>query len=269
MEEKEIEKTKRVNPFLEQYKTPHETVPFDKIKLEDYEEAFLEGIRRDDEQIEKTINNPAEPTFDNTIINVDDDKDGYYDLLSRVSTVFFNLLSAETNDEMDALAQKMQPILTKHANDVRLNKKLFERIKAVHDNHRELPVEVDSLKATMQDPTINHYKVIGLAGDWATTSELGDFNVEFVVPSKAKDLLAAMFGNDAVSDLTKVTLKTGDTDLDATTGFTGVALEPKKFKIQGTIAIVDDNNALYRQIRFSFRRHIPTYYQIPQDLSMD
>ena len=104
----------------------------------------------------------------------------------------------------------------------------------------ELPVEVDSLKATMQDPTINHYKVIGLAGDWATTSELGDFNVEFVVPSKAKDLLAAMFGNDAVSDLTKVTLKTGDTDLDATTGFTGVALEPKKFKIQCTIAIVDD-----------------------------
>lgn len=104
----------------------------------------------------------------------------------------------------------------------------------------ELPVEVDSLKATMQDPTINHYKVIGLTGDWATTSELGDFNVEFVVPSKAKDLLAAMFGNDAVSDLTKVTLKTGDTDLDATTGFTGVALEPKKFKIQGTIAIVDD-----------------------------
>lgn len=104
----------------------------------------------------------------------------------------------------------------------------------------ELPVEVDSLKATMEDPTINHYKVIGLAGDWATTSELGDFNVEFVVPSKAKDLLAAMFGNDAVSEFTKVTLKTGDTELDATTGFTGVALELKKFKIQGTIAIVDD-----------------------------
>lgn len=104
----------------------------------------------------------------------------------------------------------------------------------------ELPVEVDTLKATMEDPTINHYKVIGLTGDWATTSELGDFNVGFVVPSKAKDLLAAMFGNDAVSDLTKVTLKTGDTDLDAATGFTGVALEPKKFKIQGTIAIVDD-----------------------------
>ena len=104
----------------------------------------------------------------------------------------------------------------------------------------ELPVEVDSLKATMDDPTVNHYKVIGLAGDWATTSELGDFNVEFVVPSKAKDLLIAMFGSDAVGDITKVTLKTGDTDLDATTGFTGTALELKKFKIQGTIIIVDE-----------------------------
>lgn len=107
----------------------------------------------------------------------------------------------------------------------------------------ELPVEVDSLKATMEDPTVNHYKVMGLAGDWATTSELGDFSVEFVVPSKAKDLLASMFGSDAVGDLTKLTLKTGDTDLDATTGFTGTALELKKFKIQGTIIIIDETKA--------------------------
>ena len=105
----------------------------------------------------------------------------------------------------------------------------------------ELPVTVDTLKATMDDPTINHYKVIGLAGDWATTSELGDFNVEFVVPSKAKDLLKVMFGEDAVTDLTKVTLKgTGDTTLDNTNGFAGVAVEPKKFKIKGTIVIVDE-----------------------------
>lgn len=140
MNEERIEE-QRKNPFFEQYNTPHDTVPFEKIRLEDFEEAFMEGIRRDDEQIEKTINNPDKPTFDNTIINVDEDKDGYYDLLSRVSTVFFNLLSAETNDEMDALAQKLQPILTKHANDVRLNKRLFERIKAVHMHHRKLTPE--------------------------------------------------------------------------------------------------------------------------------
>ena len=128
------------NPFLEPYNTPHDTVPFDRIRLEDYEEAFMEGIRRDNEQIEKTINNPEKPTFDNTIINTEEDE-GYYDLLSRVSTVFFNLLSAETNDEMDALAQKIQPILTQHANDVRLNPRLFERIRQVHLHHRELTPE--------------------------------------------------------------------------------------------------------------------------------
>ena len=132
--------SENINPFFEPYGTPHDTVPFDRIKLEHYEEAFMEGIRRDNEQIEKTINNPEKPTFDNTIINTEEDE-GYYDLLSRVSTVFFNLLSAETNDEMDALAQKMQPILTQHANDIRLNPKLFERIRYVHQHHRKLTPE--------------------------------------------------------------------------------------------------------------------------------
>ena len=136
-----VHSEKRINPFFESYNTPHDTVPFDRIRLEDFEEAFMEGIRRDNEQIEKTINNPAKPTFNNTIINIDDDTEGYYDLLDRVSTVFFNLLSAETNDEMDALAQKMQPILTQHANDVRLNEKLFERVKYVHRYHGLLSKE--------------------------------------------------------------------------------------------------------------------------------
>ncbi len=133
------------NPFLVPYNTPHDTVPFDRIRLEDYEEAFMEGIRRDNEQIDKIVNNPDKPTFDNTIITTDEDEEGYYDLLSRVSTVFFNLLSAETNDEMDALAQKLQPILTQHANDVRLNPRLFERIRQVHLHHRRLTDEEQRL----------------------------------------------------------------------------------------------------------------------------
>lgn len=135
------------NPFFEPYNTPHDTVPFDRIRIEDYEEAFMEGIRRDNEQIEKTINNPEKPTFDNTIINTQEDE-GYYDLLGRVSTVFFNLLSAETNDEMDALAQKLQPILTQHANDVQLNPRLFERIRYVHLHHRRLTAEEKRLLDT-------------------------------------------------------------------------------------------------------------------------
>ena len=132
---------KRKNPFFEPYNTPHDTAPFDRISMEDYEEAMMEGIRRDKEYLEKTINNPERPTFDNTIINKDDDQEGYYDLLDRVTTVFFNLLSAETNDEMDALAQKMSPILTQHANDMRLNEQLFERVKYVHRHHRRLTPE--------------------------------------------------------------------------------------------------------------------------------
>ena len=137
--------SEHINPFLKPYGTPHDTVPFDRIQLEDFEEAFMEGIRRDNEYLEKTINNPEKPTFDNTILNPFDENDGYYDLLDRVSTVFFNLLSAETNDEMDALAQKMQPILTKHANDMRLNPQLFERIKKVHLHHRRLTPEEQRL----------------------------------------------------------------------------------------------------------------------------
>jgi peptidyl-dipeptidase Dcp len=144
MTEKSVEGTvpsERKNPFFDPYRTLHDVAPFDRIRLEDYEEAFMEGIRRDKEFLDKTINNPAKPTFDNTIINKDDDPEGYYDLLERVSTVFFNLLSAETNDEMDALAQKMSPILTQHANDMRLNEQLFERVRQVHLHHRRLTPE--------------------------------------------------------------------------------------------------------------------------------
>lgn len=124
----------------------------------------------------------------------------------------------------------------------------------------ELPVEVDTLKATMEDPTINHYKVIGLAGDWATTSELGDFNVEFVVPSKAKELLKIMFGEDAITEVTKATIATGDTQIDNDTkGYSGVSVETKKFKVKGTIVVVDDeknnlmvvtNLALYATLQY-------------------
>lgn len=85
--------TERKNPFFEPYNTPHNTVPFDKIRISDYEEAFIEGIRRDDEEIEKMVNDPEEPNFENTIVRVDNENgENYYDLLSRVSTAFSCML---------------------------------------------------------------------------------------------------------------------------------------------------------------------------------
>ncbi len=123
----------RENPFFNKnYHTPHNTAPFNRILLEDYEPAILEGIRQDDAFIQRIIDNPEPPTFDNTIAITTPD-----DMLERVTKVFFNLLSAETNDEMDELAQKMSPILTEHANNIIFNKRYFERVKAVWEQYHQ------------------------------------------------------------------------------------------------------------------------------------
>ena len=152
MNENKIERQQHQNPFFVPYNTPHNTVPFDKITTKDYEEAFMEGIKREDEEIDAIINNPEEPTFDNTLIHIDDSKgEHYFDLLNRVSETFSCMLSAETNDELDALAQRMNPILTKHANDISLNKKLFERIKHVYEHHRQLTPEEQMLLTNSYD----------------------------------------------------------------------------------------------------------------------
>lgn len=155
----------RKNPFMEPYGTPHDTVPFDRLQFEDFEEAFMEGIRRDDEQIEKIVSNPAPPTFDNTIA-VEDESKGkhYYDLLDRVSTVFSCLMSAETNDRMEELAQKLSPILTKHRNDVMLNPRLFERVKYVYEHHGELTPEEQMLLDKQYDAFVRSGALLDDAG---------------------------------------------------------------------------------------------------------
>lgn len=172
-----------MNPFFEDYGTPHNAVPFDKIKISDFEEAFMEGIRRDKESLDKIINNPDKPTFDNTIIFNDESKpDHYYDLLDRVCNVFYNLHSAETSDELDALAEKMQPILTQHANDMRLNEKMFERIKAVHLHHRRLTAEEKRLLDSCYDGLVRSGALLDGAGKAKLrqlTEEMGMLTLQF------------------------------------------------------------------------------------------
>ena len=158
MNQPEIKK----NPFMEPYETLHDTVPFDKIKFEHYEEAFMEGIRRDNESIAKIVENPDTPTFRNTIA-VEDDSKGkhYYDLLDRVSTVFSCMMSANTNDKMEELAQKISPILTQHGNDLIFNKKLFERVKYVHDHHEKLTPEEQTLLDKEYDAFVRSGALLG------------------------------------------------------------------------------------------------------------
>lgn len=122
------------NPFLTPYTTPNGTVPFDQITLPDYEPAIREGMRREDKEIEAIINNPEEPTFDNTIVALEQSGG----LLDRVTTVMFNLMSAETCDELDAIAEKLMPELSEHSNNIGLNEKLFQRIKHVYDRREHL-----------------------------------------------------------------------------------------------------------------------------------
>lgn len=184
MNENIAENSKHANPFLEPYGTPHNTVPFGKITLADYEEAMMEGMRREDEQIDKIVNDPEAPTFDNTILRDDEVKGRkhYYDLLDRVTSVFFNMLSCDTNDDMDALAQKMSPLLTRHANDISLNPKLFSRIKAVYEHHRELTPEEQMLLDRSYDGMVRSGALLDEAGKnklRALTEEASMLSLQF------------------------------------------------------------------------------------------
>ena len=229
-----------VNPFFEKYTTPHQTPPFHLIKMEHYEEAFMEGIRRDDEHIEKLINNPEPPTFDNTIIDTEDDN-GYYDLLDNVSTVFFNLLSAETNDEMDALAQKLQPILTKHANDVRLNKRLFERIKAVYDLYNN-PVEgaLAPRELTAEEQRLLEKSYDGFVRSGALLDEAGKEKLRAI--SEEASMLGLQFSQNLLKEKKAFKLHiTDEADLAGLpdTQIQAAALAAKENNLEGWVFTLD------------------------------
>lgn len=118
------------------YTTPHGTIPFPLIQTADYEPALREAMRQEDEEIAAIIGNPDEPTFENTVVALAEAGQ----LLNRVTTVLFNLLSAETNDELEAVAEKMMPELSEHSNNITLNVQLFERIRTVYGQRDSLPL---------------------------------------------------------------------------------------------------------------------------------
>ena len=122
------------NPLLGDFTTPHNAPPFDKIKNEHYLPALEAGIKQGEQEVAAIKNNPEAPTFENTIVALDQ----VGRLLGRNAGIFFNLLSSETNDELQNIAQQVSPMLTNFQNDISLDPVLFERIKVVYDQKDQL-----------------------------------------------------------------------------------------------------------------------------------
>ena len=137
------------------FQTLHGTTPFSSIKIEDYEPAIIEAMKQEDEAIEAIINNPEEPTFENTIAVRTGEQ------LERITSIFFNLLNANTSDEMDALAQKLSPMLSEHYSSIMHNEKLFERVKQVWGKNETLTDEQKKLLSDTYDAFVRSGALLG------------------------------------------------------------------------------------------------------------
>lgn len=142
------------NPLLKQFNTPHQTAPFNEIETSHYEQAMEEGMKMGNEEIKNIIENSDEPTFENTILALENSGK----VLDRVTTIFFNLLSAETNDEMDGIAERITPKLTEYSNNISLNEALFDRVKVVYSNKSNLNLspEEEKLLEKTYDGFVRH-----------------------------------------------------------------------------------------------------------------
>jgi peptidyl-dipeptidase Dcp len=127
------------NPLLGDFKSPHDAAPFDKIENEHFLPAFKKSIKDGEAEVKSIIESTDKPTFENTIVEME--KAGK--LLSRTAGIFFNLLSSETNEELQKIAQKVSPMLTKFQNDITLNPVLFEKIKVVYKQKDQLNLSVE------------------------------------------------------------------------------------------------------------------------------
>lgn len=142
------------NPLLKPFNTPHQTAPFNEIETSHYEQAMEEGMKMGNEEIKNIIENSDEPTFENTILALENSGK----VLDRVTTIFFNLLSAETNDEMDGIAERITPKLTEYSNNISLNEALFDRVKVVYSNKSNLNLspEEEKLLEKTYDGFVRH-----------------------------------------------------------------------------------------------------------------
>lgn len=130
------------NPFFREFDTPFGAPPFEQIQVNHYQPAFIEGMKQHQKEIDAIVNNPEVPTFDNTIYALDIAGE----LLTRVNNIFRNMLSANTSDELQAIARNVTPLLSKHNDDILLNDKLFQRVKKVYEKKNQLNLTQEQTK---------------------------------------------------------------------------------------------------------------------------
>ena len=160
------------NPFLTEFNTPYGTPPFDKIKVEHYEPAFLAGIEQQNKEIKAIVENTAEPTFENTIVVLDNSGE----ILARVSGVFFALTEADTNDELAALEAKIAPMLSEHNDNIYLNQDLYKRVAALHDQEKAGELELTTEQHYLLDKYYKGFVRSGAALDMEKQNKLREIN---------------------------------------------------------------------------------------------
>ncbi|KDN55398.1 M3 family metallopeptidase [Flavobacterium seoulense] len=174
--------------ILTQYfDTKYNTAPFSQIKIEDYFPAFQEGIALAKAEIDAIVNNPEAPTFENTIEAMD------YSgaILDRISSIFFNLNSAETSEEMQKVAQEVSPLLSEFGNDITLNTDLFARIKTVYE-------QKDSLNLNTEQATLLDKKYKSFSRNGANLAE--DKKAELREIDKELSKLSLQFGENVLAE---------------------------------------------------------------------
>jgi len=137
--------------LTQHFNTKYDTAPFSQIKLEDYKPSFIENIASAKSEIDAIVNNPESPTFINTIEALDFSGKA----LDRLSSIFFNLNSAETSDEMQKIAQEVSPLLTEFSNDITLNADLFKRVKSIFEQKESLTLTPE--QATLLDKKFKNF----------------------------------------------------------------------------------------------------------------
>lgn len=160
------------NPFLTEFNTPYGTPPFDKIKVEHYEPAFLAGIEQQNKEIKAIVENTAEPTFENTIVALDNSGE----ILGRVSGVFFALTEADTNDELAALEAKIAPMLSEHSDNIYLNQDLYKRVAALHDQEKAGELKLTTEQHYLLDKYYKGFVRSGAALDMEKQNKLREIN---------------------------------------------------------------------------------------------